>query len=74
MSLIVLIISVFLYQASANLTGSVILDQGSATSLIVNIDTTQNTVEINFAGDGRYWFGVGFNATDMNNTYIILPI
>mmetsp|Transcript_37827 Transcript_37827/g.33415 ORF Transcript_37827/g.33415 Transcript_37827/m.33415 type:complete len:175 (+) Transcript_37827:93-617(+) len=72
MSLFAVIISAFLYQAYANLMGSVILDQASGTSLMVSIDTSKNMVEIDLAGDGRYWFGVGFNSTDMNNTYTIL--
>ena len=49
--------------------GQVILDISMAQSLKLKMDTSANTVQIQFAGDANYWFGVGFNGTDMMNTY-----
>eukprot|EP00484_Ammonia_sp_Unknown_P001314 CAMPEP_0197021312 /NCGR_PEP_ID=MMETSP1384-20130603/2188_1 /TAXON_ID=29189 /ORGANISM="Ammonia sp." /LENGTH=168 /DNA_ID=CAMNT_0042449109 /DNA_START=67 /DNA_END=573 /DNA_ORIENTATION=+ len=51
------------------LSGQVELWKLNNQALTLNIDPSKGTVNIVLTGDSTQWIGVGFNGTDMNNTY-----
>eukprot|EP01084_Bolivina_argentea_P052894 97113_1 len=66
-----LVLCIVLYVGNS-LSGNVELYGLNNQALTLNIDTSKNTVEIILTGDSKAWIGVGFNGTDMNNTYTII--
>merc|ERR1712228_1166278 len=43
-------------------------------SVEISLYFSVNTVEIKFNGPNEYFYGIGFNATDMNGTYAIIVV
>ena len=68
MSVLVLI----LFSSVYGTTGEVELDSRNEQELSLNIVPSTTKVTIVLAGKSDAWFAVGFNGTDMNNTYAIL--
>ena len=54
------------------LSGEVELHELNNQHLSLNIDVNGGTATIVLTGDDTAWFAVGFNGTDMNNTYAVL--
>ena len=57
---------------NADLYGEQILNQEHGQLIEVTVNTSTMMVNILLSGDSKYWYGVGFNGTDMNNTYAII--
>ena len=78
MKLSIILVALLSYVASADISGSVVLNSTMNQSIYINImpdSSNKNTMgEVNMVltGNINTWFGVGFNNSDMRATYSII--
>ena len=61
-------------QSTPDSVASKSLYESVGESVEISLYFALNTAEIKFNGPNQYFYGIGFNATDMNGTYAIIVV